>query len=115
MMNINGRQLLSIFGAILSVLMVSSAQLTDLLGAGTAKTIVTVAGLVNMIFQAITVNLTSQGAQVRNVLSMDGVEKIDINSKANATLAAIAVDPTQDKISPTPAAMQAVIQTAKGV
>ena len=59
--------------------MVSSAQLTDLLGPGTAKTIVTVSGLVNMLLQSVTVALSTQTAQVRDVAAMAGVEKISVN------------------------------------
>lgn len=113
MNNINGKQIIQIIGVIISVAMVSSAQLTDLLGAPLAKTIVTVSGLANMILQGVTVALTTQSAQVKDVLAMDGVEKIDVNAKANATLATLAVDPAVNKISPTPAAMQDVTATAK--
>lgn len=112
-MNLNGKQIISIVGAVISVLMVSSAQLTDLLGPGMAKTIVTVAGLTNMILQSVTVAITSQGSTVKDVLAMRGVEKIDVNSQANATLATIAVDKNQDRIAPTPAALQAVTATAR--
>jgi hypothetical protein len=112
--NLNGKQIISIIGAVISVLMVSSAQLTDLLGASTAKTIVTVSGLVNMLLQSITVAITSQGSTVRDVLSMQGVDKISVNGQANSTLAQIAVDPAQNKIAPTLAAMQEVTATAKG-
>lgn len=112
-MNLNGKQIIQIIGVIISVLMVSSAQLTELLGPGVAKTIVTIAGLSNMLLQGITVALTSQGSTVKDVLSMQGVEKIDVNGQANQTLAAIAIDPTQNKISPTPAARAEVTQTAQ--
>lgn len=111
--DLNGKQIISIIGAVISVLMVSSAQLTDLLGPGVAKTIVTVAGLTNMILQSVTVAITSQGSTVKDVLSMQGVERISVNGQANSTLATIAVDPTQNKIAPTQAAEAAVAATAK--
>lgn len=114
-MNLNLKQVISIIGAILSVLMISTAQLTDLLGPGLAKTITTVAGLANMIISSVTVAITSQGSMVRDVASMQGVEKISVNSQANQTLSSLAIDPTQNKIAPTTAAMQDVTQTAKGV
>ena len=113
-LNLNGKQIIGIVGALISVLMVSTAQLTELLGPGPAKTIVTISGLVNMFMQSVSVVLTSQGSTIKDVLAMPGVEKININDQANQTLSAIAIDPTQDKISPTPAAMQAVTATAKG-
>lgn len=113
-MNLNGKQIISIVGAILSVLMISTSQLTDLFGAGTAKTVVSVAGLGNLILQSIMSVITSQGGTVRDVLSMPGIEKISVNGEANKTLANIAVDQKVDKIAPTVAAMQAVENTAKG-
>lgn len=113
-MALNGKQIIAIVGAVISVLMVSSAQLTDLLGPGPAKYIVTIAGLVNMLLQAVTVALTSQGSTIRDVAAMQGVEKISVNAQANQTLSALAVDPTQNKIAPTTAAMQDVTSTAKG-
>lgn len=112
-MNLNGKQIISIVGAILSVLMISTAQLTDLFGAGVAKSIVSVAGLGNLVLQSIMTAITSQGSQVRDVLAMPGVQKIDVNAAANQTLAAIAIDPNVDKIAPTQAALQQVTQIAK--
>ena len=97
-MNLNGKQIIAIIGAIVSVLMVSTAQLTDLLGAPLAKTLVTVAGLVNMLLQSITVALTTQTAQVKDVLSMPGVESVKVNAAASPALATIAVDATQPKM-----------------
>lgn len=114
MLNLNGKQILGIVGAIISVLMVSSAQLTDLLGATQAKYIVTIAGLLNLMFQSISVALSTQTAQVKDVLAMPGIEKLTVNSQASPALATIAVDPTVNKISPTQAAQTAVEATAKG-
>lgn len=113
-MQLNVKQTIAIVVAVLSVLIGSTAQLTDLFGAGTAKTVVSVASLANSILSATLAVLTTQGASIRDVLAMPGVEKIDVNSQANKTLASIAVDPKQDKIAPTPAAMDAVTSIAKG-
>lgn len=112
MLNLNGKQIIQIIGVVISVLMVSSAQLTDLLGSTTAKTIVTVAGMANMLLQGITVALQTQTAQVKDVLAMPGVEKISVNSQASQALAAVAVDPKQDKIAPTQAAQTDVEKKA---
>lgn len=114
LLNLNGKQVIGIIGALISVLMVSTAQLTELLGPTPAKTIVTIAGLINMFMQSVSVVLTSQGATVKDVLAMQGVEKISVNAQANQTLSAIAVDKTVDKIGPTADAAQAVEATAKG-
>ena len=113
-MNLNGKQIISIIGAVLSVLMISTVQLTDLFGSGVAKTIVSVAGMGNMILSSVMAVITNQGATVRDVLAMPGVEKITVNSQANQTLSSLAVDPNVNKISPTQAAMADVTATAKG-
>lgn len=109
---------LQIIGIVLIVngaLIGSTAQLTDLFGPQIAKYIISVASLGNSIFGGIVTMISGQGSQIMNVLAMPGVEKINVNAKANPTLAAIAVDPTVDKIAPIPAAQESVQQTAKGV
>lgn len=113
-MNLNGKQIISIIGAVLGVLMISTTQLTDLFGAGVAKTLVSIAGLVNTILSSVMAVLTSQGSTVKDVLAMPGVEKININADANKTLASLAIDPAINKISPTPDAMNQVTKTAEG-
>lgn len=113
-MNLNGKQLIAIAIAVLGVLAVSSANLTDLFGPKVAKLAVSAANLLTAIFGSIMAIITSQSGTVKDVLAMPGVEKININAQANQTLAAIAVDPTINKISPTPQAQSAVEATAKG-
>jgi len=114
--NLNGKQIISIVGAVLSVLMISTAQLTDLFGAGIAKTVVSVAGLGNLILQSVMAAITgtlSQDAQVKQVLQMPGVERLRINKDASPALAAMAMDPAVDKISPMEGDRLVVAQTAK--
>lgn len=113
-MNLNGKQLISIVIAILGVLMISTAQLTDLFGPTLAKSVVSTAALLNSVLASIMAVITSQGSTVKDVLAMPGVDKINVNASANQTLAAIAVDPTINKISATPQAQAAVEATAKG-
>lgn len=113
-MNLNGKQLIAITIAVLGVLMVSTSQLTDLFGPVITKSITAVAALLNSVLGATLAVITSQTGTVKDVLAMDGVDKINVNASANQTLAAIAVDPTINKISPTPAAQSAVEATAKG-
>jgi len=114
MPQLNLKQVISIIIAILGVLMISTTQLTDLFGASTAKSIASVAALLNSILGSALAVITSQGSTVRDVLAMPGVEKLDINAQANKTLAQIAVDPSVNKIAPTQEAVDAVTQTAKG-
>lgn len=113
-MNLNRNQILAISIAILGVLMISTSQLTDLFGPTATKSIVSAASILNSILAGILTATNSQSGQVHDVLAMPGVEKIDVNAKANATLAAIAVDPNVDKIAPTPAAQAAVTAIAQG-
>ena len=115
-MSLNGKQIFLIVGAVISVLMVAGPQLTDLFGAGATKYITSAAGLLNLIINSVMAVLTGtmpQADQVRQVLAMPGVEKLDVNAKASPELARLAVDPNVDKISPTPAAVAQVTQTAK--
>lgn len=113
-MNLNGKQIIAIIIAVLGVLMISQTQLTDLFGAGVAKTIVSVAALANSVLGAVMAVLTSQGSQVKDVLAMPGVERVEVNAMANKTLAAIAVQPNQAKIAPAAGAAPAVNAIAKG-
>lgn len=114
MFGLNQNQLLAISIGILTGLTGMTAQLTTLFGQGTTALIAAGSAVVVMALSVILTVTSGQGSMVKNVLAMPGIEKIDVNSKASSTLAAIAVDPAQDKISPTPAAMQAVTATAKG-
>jgi hypothetical protein len=100
-MNVNLKQMIQIIGVIISVATVSSAQLTDLLGPGIAKTIVTIAGLLNMTLQGIAVQMNTQTNQVKDVRSMPGVDHIDVNASASPALASLAVDAAETKIGAT--------------
>lgn len=101
-MNLNVKQILAIFGAILAALMVSTTQLTDLFGPTVTKTIISTAGLIGLILNSITAAISGQGSIVKEVAAMPGVEPLRINANANQTLAALAFDPNQPKIGATP-------------
>lgn len=111
-MNLNFKQMLAILGAVLSVLMISTAQLTDLFGPGPTKLVVSAAALLNTTISSVLAVVTGQAATVKDVLAMPGVDRINVNANANQTLAQIAVDPTQPKIGATPEAKAAVVATA---
>lgn len=114
-MNINNKQILSIILAVLGVLMVSTTQLNDLLGATTAKTVVSLAGLLNSILASALAIVSSQGGLIREVQAMPGVDKITVNAQANQTLAAAAVDPANAKIEAANSGLESVLAaTAKG-
>jgi hypothetical protein len=112
-MNLNRNQIIAITIALLAVLGGSTAQLTDLFGPAMTKIIIAVSTLGTTALSSVLAVITSQGGQVRDVLAMPGVQKIDVNAAANQTLAQIALDPNVDKIAPTQAALQQVTQTAK--
>jgi hypothetical protein len=112
--NLNGKQVIAIIVAVLGVVMGSAAQLTDLFGAGNTKIIISVAGLLNSTLSAVLAIIMTQTAQVKDVLAMPGVERLDVNAKASPALAALAVDPAVNKIAPIPAAIDQVTKTAQG-
>lgn len=90
-MNLNTKQIISIVGAILSVLMISTAQLTDLFGAGVAKSIVSVAGLGNLILQSIMTAITSQSATVSSVADIANDRSQPQSSDARQALIAATI------------------------
>lgn len=117
-MNLNGKQIFLIIGAIVSVLMIAGPQLTDLFGSTTAKNVTSAAGLVNLMINAVMVALTgnlSQDQQVKQVLDMKGVERLRVNADAGPELAAMAMNPNVNKISPTDEARSVVAATAAKV
>lgn len=95
-----------------SLLMGATPQLTVLFGTAAVPYIIAIATLGNGALGVFVTVIGGQSSQVRNVAAMPGVEKIAVNGLANAALATLAVDPAQNKIAPTPAAMQTVTATA---
>lgn len=114
-MNLTPLQIIGIILAVNGALTGATAQLTDLFGPVIAKDIVSIASLGSAILGGIITSISGQASQVKNVLAMPGIEHIAVNGQANQALAAVAVDPSVDKIAPTQAAMAAVTQTAKAV
>lgn len=112
-MNLNRGQVLSIVIVILGVLVASTSQLTDLFGATATKTIVSASTLLMSMLAGMNTIIQGQGSQIAAVQAMPGVEKITVNSQANSVLATMAVDPTQNKIEPTPEAQRDVQATAR--
>lgn len=113
-MNLTGKQILLIVSAVLSALVAASAQLTDIFGPTTAKAIISVVSLCNTVLTSITAAISGQYNLVKDVAALPGVQKIEVNEKANATLASLAIDPKQDKVAPLPAALESVTKTATG-
>lgn len=113
-MQLNVKQLLGISIGVLGVLMISTANLTDLFGPTVARLIVSTAAMLNAILGAVVTAVSGQSSTVKEVLAMPGVAHIDVNAQANQTLAALAVDPTVNKIAPAPHAAEEVQAIAKG-
>lgn len=113
-MNITSKQWFQIVQGIIGGLITGAALMQTLFGQDLTLKIVAGLGIANIIISSIGTALSGQGADVKSVLAMPGVEKITVNANANQTLAAIAVDPKVDNIGPTPAAEAKVSQTAKG-
>lgn len=113
-MNLTGKQIFGIIGAVLSVITLSTTQLTDLIGPGATKTVVSLAALANTILQSVIVIISGQGSLVTDVQAMPGVEKITINAQANPTLAKLATADENPKIEAAKGAESAVSEAAKG-
>lgn len=114
-MNITRTQWIAILMLALGLIAGGTTQLTEFFGAGTAKSLASAASFLSSFVAGLQIILGGQSAQVKDVLAMPGVDKININENANKTLATIAMDPSVNNISPTTSAMNVVANTAKGV
>lgn len=110
----NAKQALSIALVVLGVLTASAAQLTDLVGPGVTKIIISLSTLTMSILAGVQGLISGQGSLLKDVQAMPGVEKIVVNKDANPTLATLATDPLQPKIEVKPGAELEVNHTAAG-
>lgn len=113
-MHLNGKQVISIAIAVLGVLMISTTQLTDLFGAGVAKTIVSFSALLNTTLGSVMAVISSTAQQVKDVSNTTGVDPIRINPQADQALASLAVDPSFSNIGPSEHQYEAVEAKASG-
>lgn len=114
-MNLTGKQVLLILSAVLSAMVAASAQLTDIFGPTTAKTVISVVSLSNTVLTSVMVAITGQASLVKDVRSMGGVERVLMNEDAPKALAQLAVDPTEPKVGAiSPEAREVLKDTAKG-
>ena len=112
--NLTRNQKLALVGLLLGLLAGGGSTMTELFGTGVAAKIAAAAGFLNSFVNGAIVILSGQGQQVLDVKNMPGVERIDVNEKANQTLAKMALDPAVDKVSASTDAIPAVIETARG-
>lgn len=113
-MDITRNQWIAIIILALGLISGATGQMTDIFGAGAAKSIASSASFLSSFVAGLQIILGGQSQQVLDVKNMPGVEKIDINAKANQTLAKMALDPSVDKVGITSGDKDAVIETAKG-
>lgn len=113
-MNITRNQWIAITILALGLISGATGQMTDIFGAGPAKSIASAASFMSSFVAGIQVILGGQGQQVKDVRNMEGVQHIEVNEKANPTLAALAVDPNEPKIAPSQAAAVRVEAIAEG-
>lgn len=113
MFGYNPGQVLAVSVGILAALATASQQLTTLFGAGGATMITAACTLLVLILSVPLTMLFSQTQQVKSVMAMPGIEGVSVNRQATPALAALAIDPTQDKIAPVAGDSQAVQSTAK--
>lgn len=115
MPNINIYQVFLIIVSVLSAVAGSTAQLTDMFGAGTAHTIVTVATFSTTLITAIMTPLVGNASMVKTVAALPGVTRVTVNTQALPAVAAVAVDANQPKVGAADPNDRAALQAiAKG-
>lgn len=108
----NRKQAIGMTIVVLGVLMVSTAQLTDIFGPAAAKTVTSLAGMLNSILGGWLTLINSDTATFNDTKAMTGVESIQINKNATPALAAQAIDPAEAKVEVKPGAELAVARIA---
>jgi hypothetical protein len=101
--NLTSKQWFQIVSGVNGGLITGAALLQTLFGQDITLKIVAVLGIIGIIINSVGAVVSgpdSQATQVKNVLAMGGVERIDVNAKATPELAALATDPAQPKIGP---------------
>lgn len=115
MPNLTLNQKLALTGLLLGLLAGGGSTLTELFGTGMAAKIAAAAGFLNSFVNGAILILTGQGNIVKEVAAMPGVTRVSVNSDANPTLAAVALDPAQLKVgATTPDVREALKDTVKG-
>ena len=84
-MNLNGNQVLSIILIVLSVLVASTAQLTDLVGPTETKVIVSIASLLSAVLNGVMAVITGQSGQRGAVSTQSHTIVVQAQSGADTT------------------------------
>ena len=114
MFGLTRNQILGGAVVIVSVLMISTTQLTDLFGPVIAKSIVAGASILNGILGGWVALMSGPGGMVRDVAALPGVDRVAINTNALPSVAAAAVDPSQPKVGATNPSDRAKLQQIAG-
>lgn len=114
MSDITSKQWFQIISGAIGGLITGAALLQQLFGQDLALHIVATLGIANIILGSVGAALSGQANLVKDVQAMPGVDRIRINETASPALAALAVDPANTKILPTPGAQAAITATAEG-
>jgi hypothetical protein len=119
MQTLKNLTLLQWIGAVLVIngaLNGSLNEMADLFGSVWAHHVLSICTIGSAICGGLILNFGGQGAQIRNVAAMPGVETIQVNAKANQTLAQLAVSkaPEAANVEPVQAAEVRVAAIAKG-
>jgi hypothetical protein len=107
-----GTQILGAVLVVNTVLAGGATQLTNLFGEAMAGHILAVCTLGTGIAGGFLMRLGSMANQFQNVRALGGVDRILVNGQVPPEIAALAMDPTQGKISPASNAVAAVTATA---
>lgn len=101
MLGLNRNQWLGIAIVIVSALSISTANLTDIFGAGVAKVIVSACSMLTTIFGGIVTVITGQTGMAQQLGNLTGV-KVQVDATADPSLAKLAVSPDNNGIEPAP-------------
>lgn len=111
MPTLNAKQIVLIIIALLSFIAGASANLTELFGAGVAKTIVNAAVFINGLMSAAMTPFLSTASVVKDAADVKGVD-VNVSREAPKNIAALAVDEANLSISPAPGEERAVAEKA---
>lgn len=78
----------------------STAQLTTLLGANGATYAASACAIVSGLAGVFLMATSGQASMVQQVAALPGVSRVSINENASSPVAAVAIDPAQQKVGP---------------
>lgn len=113
-MNFTLAQKLAGMMVVINALAGGTAQLVPLFGASITQIIVSIATLTGTIVSGWIFVVTGQQNIVKAVAEMPGVERITVNAQANQALAQVATDPNQPKVGAMNPAIRPALESVAG-